>query len=523
MKGCSSVLSFALLSLASALEAQQGGINGSAIDVLTQRPLSGVHVRLVLELPGLPTVAYGAISSAAGQFSISTLPPGSYSLRAERAGFTYRGPATLTLKAGQVVSNLRLEFTPEAVISGRLLDPDGDPVPGISIEAIPAGPSLDPIPGTTDDRGAFRLRGTPGKYRLRALPQGGGFFVGIRASQSDDSPMANYVTTYYPSSTTEQGAVVLDAAPGRELSGNEIRLLSQHSLTISGVVTGPTQLAEPTLVFARPEGRDFQIGDRLAEARNGRFKLRQLQPGVYRLNARCIARKLRSGMISVRVGNTDVTDVELTLVAGDEMKGNLMMPGERNDLTVLLSPERGQTDDMLERARGEVDKDGAFRIPDLFPGKYRVSVEPLPNNAYIAETKLNGVAISGILDLSAGVRGAMLKVTVRTDGGQVSGAVAASNGERLANTPAMVFLESGTDDSPAEFKAWVTPDGRYTIRGVRPGKYRLFAAEEPPGVDVTTDVRVSVPATAHEVIVTAGSRITKDVQLPREVKDDAKP
>jgi hypothetical protein len=520
VKGCSSVLFFALLSLASA---QQGGISGSAVDVLDQRTLSGVHIRLVLELPGVPPVAYGAMSNAAGHFSIDTVPPGTYSLLGERAGFTYRGPAMITLKTGELVSNLKLEFTPEAVISGRLLDPDGGPIPGIAVEAAPAGPSLDPIPGTTDDRGAFRLRGAPGKYRLRAQPRGGGFFVGIRASQSDDDPKADYVTTYYPSSPTEQGAVVLDAAPGQELSGNEIRLLRQHSLTISGVITGLGEAAEPTMVFARSEGRSFQVGYRLAEAWDGKFKLWRFQPGEYRVTARCLARKLRSRTISVRVDNADVTGIELALVAGDELTGTLQMPGERKDLTVLLEPERAQTDEVLERARGEVDKDGAFRIPDLFPGKYRVSVEPLPDNAYIAETKLNSAVVAGSLDLSGGVRGSTLKVTVRTDGGQISGTVAASNGERLTNTPAMVFLASPADDSTAEFKAWITPDGRYAISGIRPGKYRLFAIEEPPGMDLTTDVRVRVPAGAQEVTVPAGSRITKDVQLPREVKGDAKP
>lgn len=176
MKGKVFILSFSLLSSGFGLAAQQTSLAGTTVDAIAHKPLSGVDVRLVIRLPGVPPAVFGAISDASGHFSIASMPPGTYAIIEERAGYVYISAPTIALKDGQRLTDFKLEMTPQTVISGRVVDEYGGPVQGVPVEALPVAEdagkahlytSLNSMSGNnTDDRGEFRLRGAPGKYRL---------------------------------------------------------------------------------------------------------------------------------------------------------------------------------------------------------------------------------------------------------------------------------------------------------------------------------------------------------------------
>ncbi len=51
-----------------------------------------------------------------------------------------------------------------------------------------------------------------------------------------------------------------------------------------------------------------------------------------------------------------------------------------------------------------MDRDGKFSIAPVYPGKFRVHVEPLPENAFIKTVSLDGAAVADtVVDLSRGV------------------------------------------------------------------------------------------------------------------------
>ncbi len=76
-------------------------------------------------------------TGADGAFALADVAPGVYAGEAERNGFVFRGDGgRLTVRAGVDASNFELKLAPAAVISGVVLDPDGEAVQGLSVMAL---------------------------------------------------------------------------------------------------------------------------------------------------------------------------------------------------------------------------------------------------------------------------------------------------------------------------------------------------------------------------------------------------
>jgi hypothetical protein len=449
------------------LAAQQASIQGVASDAISHEPLANVHVRLFIARTGAPAVAYGAMSDRTGHFSIATIEPGTYDVMAEHVGFVYLGTRTVALKAGQNLTDFKLELTAQAVISGHILDGNGDPVQGASVGIIHVGgePIAPPeAAGNTDENGAFRARGAPGKYYVHASPPPNGLESDAgREIRANGAAPEVYVATWFPNTTSKDRAAIVEAVAGRETGGIDIRLARQTPLKISGVVKGIPEGTTQTMIVAEGEPGQSQQGPGMTTAGpDGKFTFAGLLAGTYRIVV-LDAGGLVSRRVKVELNNADVTDVELALQGPEKLSGILETPGDRVKSIVALD-QAGEADFATRRPEGgEVDKHGAFIINGLFPGLYRVEVSPLPGNSYIKEVRLDGALVKNLLDLSSGVRGSSLKVVVSADGGELSGTVQASDGVRLTNTEASVYLTADPNQIRAEEMTELAPDGTYSF------------------------------------------------------------
>jgi protocatechuate 3,4-dioxygenase beta subunit len=160
-------------------------VEGVVLETGTNAPIR--DVTLQLSQTGNNDVRYAAISSQDGRFVFRAVLPGEYSLTASRAGYVraqygQRGPkgaaSTLSLKAGNLLTNVSLTMMRGAAISGRVYDGNGNPAVNAQLHALKISYqtgwrlAVPVVSQMTNDRGEYRLFGLPpGLYYVSAQPE----------------------------------------------------------------------------------------------------------------------------------------------------------------------------------------------------------------------------------------------------------------------------------------------------------------------------------------------------------------
>jgi hypothetical protein len=498
-------MKLAILTLLGAglLGAQPATIDGTVVNQKTGEALSGVHIRLATGNfnNGGVSELYGAMSDKAGHFSVANLKPGFYLVLLERAGFVQAPPNTpgipfqsFTVKAGQHLADFKLEMNARAMIAGRVVNEYGDPVQNVFVQVEsppPVPPPANPFGNqnvVTDDRGEFRILTGPGKFYLRATLQGGGQRP-MTEIRTDGTSATTYVSTYCPSAPDKGAATVVEAGAGQDVTGIEIRLTSAvagHGSSISGVISGTPENGRASVILAVGEkSGQFNTARGAAAGPDGKFSFTGLDPGYYRVSAQYSSGKtmLQSQAVDVRLAGGD-ENVQLALAPGEELSGTLAVVGDGPAGGAQKRTVRLETADPFSYTAtammtpGEVDKDGAFRIANVPPGRFRVVVEPMPENAYVQSVTLDGTAAADmVLDLSHGARGSRAKVTISRDGAEISGKLLDKDGEPEVNPLIMVFLVTDAKQMLQQAGMNRASDGKYDMKGNRPGKYRIVAID----------------------------------------------
>src|SRR5712692_6828588 len=174
-----------------------------------------------------------------------------------------RGPVTpLSLAPGQNVRDVVFRLTPNAVISGRVFDEDGEPMERVTVQArlfmyrhgqrqlMPASGAM------TDDLGEYRIFGlAPGRYYLSATYRSGWYnFAQDRSAAKSEEE--GYAPTYYPGTTDSAGATPIEASAGVHLRGIDFTLKKTRVVRVRGRVvnTVTNRAARNTVVMLRSRG-----------------------------------------------------------------------------------------------------------------------------------------------------------------------------------------------------------------------------------------------------------------------------
>ena len=227
-------LLFALLAQSPASAPQKCAIEGTVVSSTTGAPLRKVTITLEGGKNDLT-----ATSTAEGKFKFENLDPVDYTIKAERVGYLEGPDAVLTFQPAEVKKDFVLKLTPQAVISGRVLDEDGDPVVGVRvayIRWIAAGEKkfkLEEDLLEVNGEGGFTITGlSPGSYYLQAVPDR--ISINGRAHASED-----FALTFYPNSLDLAGAGTLTIAAGGEVRNLEIRMRKAPKFHVRGKVSSP--------------------------------------------------------------------------------------------------------------------------------------------------------------------------------------------------------------------------------------------------------------------------------------------
>src|SRR5579862_6486613 len=213
-------------------------IAGTVTSLATGEPLKRAMISLAPETPGTNKAPKRVLTDAAGHFSIARIIPGRYALSVDREGYVTQSyaeansqgsGAILSLAAGQQLTDLIFRLRKTAVISGQVLDEDGEPMAQVAVEVLQkhkanGNVTFDPVQaGSTDDQGNYRIFGLPpGHYVIRARVQGpDSMWFSMNADGeyvADDSPPAlEYPDVYYPGTPDSARASAIDVAAGAEI------------------------------------------------------------------------------------------------------------------------------------------------------------------------------------------------------------------------------------------------------------------------------------------------------------------
>ena len=381
------------------LEGRVASINGEAV--------RKASVRLQLAVQnGQQQAGYVEVSDKDGKFLFDNVAPGRYTLTAEKTGFvpgrygarTITAPAALlNIADGDQLTNLVIQLTPHGVITGKVLDPDGDPLEHTQITVMRLGyrhgrrDLVSAGATSTDDQGNFRLANlTPGRYFLSAQDRDSVTFGREERPGRAGAANEGYPLTYYPGVVDASSASPIDVAAGAEI-GAQIQLRKSRLFAIRGKVIDSTAPAPPgnLPILALPKDMagasvNMLISRALQQSRpDGSFEIRNLSPGAYVLknltsfsSGGGAANRL-TGRLEVAIADADVDGVTLLLGPGAELNGSVKfersgvsspavnVPGQRPHIELL--PEDTST---LGTPTAQIRDDGTFQIKggSLRPG-----------------------------------------------------------------------------------------------------------------------------------------------------------
>jgi protocatechuate 3,4-dioxygenase beta subunit len=539
----------ALLWLPLALAAQTRphdscGISGQVSNAATGEPVRRalVSLRRLDMPPGTTTiqVTHTAATDAAGQFAMEGIAPGKYRLVAERNGFLAtqygsRGPGKagtlITLEAGQKSTGLALRLTPHGVITGRVLDEEGDPVPGASVQvsrqvyAQGRRQMSRTSDASTNDLGEYRVFGlVPGRYFVSA---------GARPNAMLQQAEEEYVTTWFPRTADAAAAAPVDVAPGAQLRNIDILLAKLHTVAVRGRVVGEAgapaggQGAQRTnfsvVLSARNAiGAGGNPSRATAVTPEGSFDFHSVTPGSYFLSAQVNAQgKNFAARMAIEVGGANIEGITLPLLGGVPVSGRVRVEGETTQsiasVQVLLRP--AETGGLVfgPIPIRQVKPDGSFQLDDVGADRYTVTINGLPESFYVKSVRSADLdVLAGGLEIAGGAP-APLDVVLSPNAGQVAGTVLDPKTQKGAAAVMVVLVpqEKERRDREAFYQTAMTDgSGRFTLISVVPGEYRVYAWEEAEyGSWMDPDFMKPLESRGEAVSVSEGGRQAIQVNL----------
>ena len=480
---------------------EESSVSGMVVRLAGDEPLKAASVRLQSLENRAQTAT--AVTDAGGRFEIKGIDPGRYRLSVSRNGFVpqeygQRKPddpgAILSLRPAQDLRDLLFRLIPSAVIAGRVINEDGEPLPWVQVSALrevysrgkKSLTSETTVP--TNDLGEYRLFDLrPGRYFVRADYKPNEHVIGRdETERTGGGEQQGYVPMFYPGTSDPARASTLTVKAGEEIPGLEILIRPVPAFTVRGRIynlVSRLSAAYTVTLLPSESSQWFTLPERdtLADAPDGSFVIRDVLPGSYTLIAFWSDEGRRyHAFQKLEVGNADVDGANLTIAQGTRLSGHVTWEGrhslEADFLTVFL---QGADRSYGFSQPARVSATGSFALNDVFDGRYRLAISGLGKDCYLKEVRYG--AADGLADgfnVSRGTN-ASLEVTISSRGARIQGSVTDKD-IRPVTDVWVVLLPVGEPRGQDGLSQKVATDqyGHFVLRGIPPGEYQLFCWDE---------------------------------------------
>jgi len=538
----------------------------SIIDTAAKRGVSLMNPevqRAIAAFENTLASRFVSVTDNAGNFLITAVLPGNYDIATDSKDHFGPGsdadhPAVSVSVAAGGTSEVRVPMIPGAVISGRVTNSAGDKLSNMVVQAFVVSyqdgyPLL--MPGAqarTDDQGQYKLFWLPpGEYFVATmLPRG-------RRTPSADGK--DPLTTYYPRTTDTLRAQPVVIRGGEELGGFDIEMQAASSFKISGtIISSVTPPSGPGPVGANvgsttatinilvrdpsiPDGvgsrtlGTVQVSQSSDQLWSAPFEVSGIQPGIYDLST-WVRESNPDGGSSITIGRTpveirdkDLTGVELRIYPSVRVLGKVTVDGHAPGpvaARVSLRPDGSEVKVPVYQGIGmravvADPKDGAFMVPAVTAGQFRVVTQGLPPDLYVADVLQAGVSIYDSGLTVAGKTPDLIEVVVTSGSATVEGTAKDAAGNTMANATVVLVPPTSRRGNRSLYKTVTTDQaGHFTIQGIAPGNYQLFAWQRvPDGAYYNERFLSQYQNRGRAVFVNQQSMVTADLTaIPAEAR-----
>jgi Carboxypeptidase regulatory-like domain len=516
------------------LKTGTGRILGRVVSTDTGAPLRRAQVRLTAPEIGVKT----ALTDAEGRFEFRELPAGRFTLNASKSGYVsvqygqtrpFEQGRPIELADKQVLDKTDVAMPRGGVISGRIVDEFGDPLPDALVSAmrqtwsngrrrlLPTGRT-----SQTNDLGQFRMYGLPPyEYYISASLRNTDIMImdaallgGPSSGASGSTPSTGFAPTYFPGTTTAANAQRVTVAVGQEAQNTDFALAPVRLARITGtVMTSEGKPLEGGMVTAMPTSRTGEVGLALLggavgrTSKDGNFSIPSVTPGEYTLTVRSVriitsdggdtmmfrtaigggsdGAESETASVPVVVSGEDLSNVVIITSKGATASGRITFEGgappAANAVRISSVATDADAPGMMAGGGAAIKEDGSFQLKGL-SGRRLVRVNNLPPGWTLKSVRLNGedVTDSGV-EFKTGQDLSGLEVVASSKQTEITGGVTGSNGSPLKDYTVVVFSDDPQYWS-LPFTRWVNgtrPDqeGRFRLRNLPAGSYNIVAVD----------------------------------------------
>jgi protocatechuate 3,4-dioxygenase beta subunit len=556
-------------------------ISGRVLSAETGRPLKRAQVTI----SGSGRGGRSTVTDDQGVYSVAGLSAGSYMITATKNGyvdaiFGQRHPlqagTPLPLDNNQQANNVDLRLIRGGVITGRVLDEDGEPLmrAAVSIQRYQYMQGSRQLTAAganqTDDRGVYRVFGLPpGDYYVSVNVAGMGQFLGrgMQAASGaafstvggrggrgfggfgvvEEEP-SGYAPTFYPGVVSVSDAGKVTVGPGQEVGSIDFQIQLVPYATVSGVIAGGDNGSPFVTVTLAPQDTNTRnpLSGTVMNGRttaNGAFTIPNVPPGHYLAIARSGGRQGESliGVQQVAVNGQNIGGVAIMLQSDITMSGNITVETsgtpaptdysafridapEVNPLPFVGGPG-GRGGGTNTSARAAVN--GSFSVPNLVPGKHYVRITGQGLNAGMTtgtSWNLKSVLVNGLdvtdsgVDLKPGENLDSVTIVLTDRMAMITGTV--YDGTHTP-VPALTVIAFPSDErywTPQS--RWIQAgrtdqNGVYRMRALPPGEYLLLVTDNvEQGEWFDPSYLEQVRGAATRVAVNDGDQKTQDLVAP---------
>jgi hypothetical protein len=485
-------------------------IEGKVLDAITGQPVRKAAV--IIRQEKVQDLGFAAVTDAAGHFEFTGLAAATWVAEVQRDGYATLGGALggtdakdlkWPLAAGAVLKDLTLRLTPAGVVTGRVLDTDGEPLASASVMLTPQGAKPAPQAaryGQTNDLGEYRIYNVaPGRYLVSVNYERQWKRLGIQMLEPPDKsgrrrPTEDYIRTYYPGTPDAAQAAAVRVGAGAQVPGIDIRLVRAGGVRVRGRIAASEGAQSPFTLVIMMEAGSVALGagksyDAIARG-DGAFEFDSVRPGRYLLQCTsAMGSQQLHGRQWVEVGDADVEGIQVTLSPPRKIEGKLSVEGQTplpGGLHAMLIPRE---DDPTHMGGGfaPVRQDGSFTLEQVYNGTYDLVLAKLqgePDDFYLKSMRFgDSDALEDGLEVN-GPKPGKLEVVLGDDGAALECKVASSKGEPAVGAHVIVVPDAPKQHALALYDEAKTDEkGECKVIGIAPGAYHVFAFDAKREID----------------------------------------